>query len=240
MPIEVMVPVIWGDKQEVEYDPKSKKAIRFSKSPAQFEIVSIKNGFIAGAETISGSSIGARFVFQSQKKSAAIKNQYIQEPLINAFTFVWPPERGDFMEYMSSAGYWVPIYGKRNGVGRIRFDQEVEVRPFKIRQFSKASRVVFKVPKIPGIPELKEPVTNLFDIELPELTFSYSSELQYMISQSTLTRWNEASSIKPVPADRLPLTFPAGSTPKDLLQKFAELSGETVLYDEETYTLSTD
>ena len=128
---------------------------------------------------------------------------------------------------------------KQHGLSVIDFKGETvkDLKPFKVRHFPNASRVVFKVPKIPGIKE--DDVANLFDIKLPALTIGHSSELQYLITHSTLTRWDGIYYAAPVPDEHFPMNIEEGTTPAQLLEKFIKLSGKPVHYDEKTHTLFT-
>ncbi|MCL5096796.1 MAG: hypothetical protein M1608_04575 [Candidatus Omnitrophica bacterium] len=156
---------------------------------------------------------------------------YNREPKTTCMIFACLPKAYSMpldFEYQDEQGQTLKSQG--GGTSSFFINQTVmgeasRIRSVRVRYYPNRKRLVFHLPRIPGLPEPNRNVKNLFDVRLPFVRISRDYEFRDLITHLTQMQFSpQAGGALLSLAD--PITY-NNITVKELLEKYAQLSGPT-------------
>ncbi|NNE92596.1 MAG: hypothetical protein HKN23_13195 [Verrucomicrobiales bacterium] len=219
-PLSLVVPICYGETEEISIDPTKKGTMRFTRHPAEIGFLTARDGRLNGSSWGgSGSESLTRFRYESTTR----KGDWQSFSLMTVWPSVLAVMIDRFEPRDGGKGRWarVTANGGLHSVGHLKPISEVE--SIRLRQYPNLACCVFQIPGLPGKPA----ATNLFDVKIGPLKIDGSYEFNELMEDATALQWNvpHRGSL----SHHFPLVFDDPDvTPGELLAEYERLTGQEV------------
>jgi hypothetical protein len=225
--LEISVAFAYGPVEERVLEMREGATVEFGPA-ARVEVLRFMPGRSSSNEWGFGTD-GFRTFFHRPKDEASTN------PLRSAILFVWPPPASVMIEALDRNGKGDGLLHGNNGIANLEQSGErATATEVRLRHYPRLGRVVFRLPKVPRLPE----VENLFTTPIPKMRIDHENEWLNHVADAVEGRKIHSGAGTPLPDSLFPMEV-ENTTPGKLLAEYERQSGNPVYYDEATFELST-
>jgi hypothetical protein len=194
---------------------------------ARVEVLRFMPGRASSSEWGFGSD-GFRTFFHRPREEASTN------PQRSAILFVWPPPASVMIEALDRNGKGDGLLHGNHGIANLeQYGERATATEVRLRHYPHLGRVVFRLPKVPRLPE----VENLFTTPIPEIRIDHENEWLNHVAGAVEGRIIHSGAGTPLPDSLFPMEV-ENTTPGKLLEEYERRSGKPVYFDDDTFELT--
>lgn len=228
--------VMHGEEQIFEFPPE--KGARIENPDFQLEVLKVTNSQIGFQHTISATgSLTHRFQWNADDDSQCFMIIHAgPNPVWETLSF----EAVDVSGKIHPAELQMLKIQTRHPVRRLDFGISLSrIKSIQVRRKPLMDRLIMRVESLPGVHSGNQNPANLFDVQVPRMTFDDPSEMQYFIANTV-----QFKAINGVKGYHRPPGFPMtieNATPRNVLSHYLSQPGKRFAhFDKKQMTVEFD